>query len=129
MLKQALAEAGIRYRVIVVSACYSGGFVPPLADPNTLVMSAARADRNSHGCAHEADWTFFGRAYFDEALKETPSFRKAFDLATVKIAEREKAEDLTPSEPQLAEGKAIGPVLARLEERLSRRPARPPEKP
>lgn len=116
VLKQAIADAGIRYRVIVISACYSGGFVLPLADPNALVMSAARADRNSHGCSHEADWTFFGRAYFDEALKKTTSFRKAFDLATVKISEREKAESLLASEPQIKEGAEIAPVLAKLEQ-------------
>ncbi|TVO67595.1 hypothetical protein FHP89_10135 [Denitromonas ohlonensis] len=34
----------------------------PLAEPNTLVVTASRADRNSHGCSHSADWTFFGRA-------------------------------------------------------------------
>ena len=52
--------------------------MPRLANPDTLVMSAARADRNSHGCSHEAGWTFFGKAYFDEALRKTRDFQEAF---------------------------------------------------
>jgi hypothetical protein len=102
-----LDAAGIRNRVILVSACYSGGFVPPLADPDTLVMAAARADRSSHGCSHEADWTFFGRAFFDEALRETTSFIDAFDRASAAVARREAAEGLEPSEPQIAVGETI----------------------
>lgn len=117
-LRAALDEAGIRNRVIVVSACYSGGFVPPLADEHTLVMSASRADRNSHGCSHEADWTFFGKAYFDEALRETRSFTSAFETARASVAAREKEEGLMASEPQIAEGAGIRPVLEALDRAL-----------
>jgi hypothetical protein len=70
-------------------------------------MSAARADRSSHGCSHEADWTFFGRAFFDEALRETPSFTEAFARARAAVGTREAAEGLEPSEPQIAVGEAI----------------------
>ncbi|MEC5384487.1 C13 family peptidase [Uliginosibacterium sp. H3] len=113
-LKTALDKAGIRHRVVIVSSCYSGGFVPPLADANTWVMTAARADRNSHGCSHEADWTFFGRAFFDEALRKTRSLEEAFDMAKQAIAEREKAEGLTPSEPQVGGGETVKPLLRRI---------------
>ncbi|WP_374340129.1 C13 family peptidase [Methyloversatilis sp.] len=102
-----LDAAGIRHRVILVSACYSGGFVAPLAGPDTLVMAAARADRSSHGCSHEADWTFFGRAFFDEALRETSSFTEAFARARAAVGTREAAEGLEASEPQMAIGEAI----------------------
>ena len=117
LLRQMLDEAGIRYRVVVVSACYSGGFVKPLANPDALVITAARADRNSHGCSHEAEWTFFGKAYFDEALMQTASFTEAFELARGKVAEREKAEGLEASEPQMAAGESIHRVLQTLEKR------------
>jgi hypothetical protein len=113
-LKAALDKAGIRRRVVVVSSCYSGGFVPPLADANTWVMTAARADRNSHGCSHEADWTFFGRAFFAEALHHTRSFEQAFDMAKQSIAQREEAEKLTPSEPQTGGGEAVKAVLRKM---------------
>lgn len=116
-LRQMLDEAGIRYRVVVVSACYSGGFVQPLSNPDTLVITAARADRNSHGCSHEAEWTFFGKAYFVEALAQTTSFTEAFMLAREKVAEREKAEGLEASEPQMAVGERIAAALKRFERR------------
>ncbi len=110
-LKAVLDNAGIRHRVVVVSSCYSGGFVPPLADAETWVMTAARADRNSHGCSHEADWTFFGRAFFDEALRHTRSFEQAFETAKKSIAQRENNEGLTPSEPQTGGGETVKRIL------------------
>lgn len=106
-----LDTAGIKNRVIVVSACYSGGFVPKLANENTLVMSASRDDRNSHGCSHEAEWTFFGKAYFDEALRNTRDFEEAFAKAKEAIHQREESGKLTHSEPQIAVGEKIRPLL------------------
>ena len=41
-LRHALDEAGIQRRVVVVSACYSGGFVPALQDEHTLVITRGR---------------------------------------------------------------------------------------
>lgn len=90
-----------RYKVVVISACYSGGFIPPLKDDRTLVMTAARADRVSFGCSEENDFTYFGRALFAEALNETDDLARAFELAKERVAEREQADDFEPSEPQL----------------------------
>ncbi|MDR3087127.1 MAG: C13 family peptidase, partial [Azoarcus sp.] len=42
-LRKALNDAEIERRIVVISACYSGNFVPALADENTLVMTAAAA--------------------------------------------------------------------------------------
>ncbi|WP_310447292.1 C13 family peptidase [Thiobacillus sp.] len=104
-LKAALAATPIKWKVIVVSACYSGSFIPALKDDNTLVITASRADRNSFGCDAKNSMTDFGRAYFAEALKQTTSFTAAFKLASQRIAVREKAEGLTPSQPQMSLGK------------------------
>ncbi len=90
-----------RHKVVVISACYSGGFIPLLRDDKTLVMTAARADRVSFGCSEENDFTYFGRALFADAFSETDDLQRAFELAKVKVAEREKAEDFQASEPQL----------------------------
>ena len=106
-LKAALAATPIKWKVIVVSACYSGSFIPALRDDNTLVITASSADRNSFGCDARNSMTDFGRAYFVEALKQTKSFTAAFELARTRIAAREKAEGLTPSQPQMALGKAF----------------------
>ena len=118
-LRAMLDEAGIRNRVVIVSACYSGGFVAPLKDDNSLVITAAAPDRNSFGCGNENQWTYFGKAYFDEALRKTSSFTRAFDNALPVIAEREKAQSHTPSNPMIAAGDGIRAKLAQLEAQLS----------
>nr|WP_288498209.1 C13 family peptidase [uncultured Pseudomonas sp.] len=90
-----------RDKVVVISACYSGGFIPALKDDKTLVMTAARADRVSFGCSEEADFTYFGRALFAEALQQTDDLQEAFELARQAVAEREQADGFEPSEPQI----------------------------
>lgn len=114
-----LASSGIPGRVVVVSACYSGGFVDALADPHTLVASAAASDRRSFGCSNDAELTYFGEALFAGALEETRSFETALERAAERIAEREQAEGKQPSRPQLAGGDALRPRLARLEQRTT----------
>lgn len=106
-LQRMLQDAKIKWRVIIVSSCYSGGYVEPLKDPYTLVITASRADRTSFGCENHADFTYFGQAYFQEALRRTTSMVDAFEIAKNSIAERERAEGLTPSEPQMYLGSAI----------------------
>lgn len=115
-LRQMLDDAGIRNRVIVVSACYSGTFLDALKADDTLVITASAADRNSFGCSNEADFTWFGKAYFDEALRKTDSFVDAFDLAVPVIAERERKDDYKPSDPQRYVGTGIEGTLARWRE-------------
>ncbi len=110
-LRAALDDAGIRNRVLVISACYSGGFVPALKDDNTLVLTAAHRNRTSFGCGADSDITYFGRAWLVDALNGTTDFVAAFETAKMLIAEREDAEDFRPSRPQIAIGKAILPRL------------------
>jgi Peptidase C13 family len=117
-LRQLLDESGIRNRVVIISACYSGGFVKPLEDPNTLVITASAANRNSFGCSNEAEWTYFGKAYFDEALRGTYSFTTAFEMAKPKIAERERKDKFDASEPQMSIGSGIAPTLEALAKQL-----------
>lgn len=121
-LRQALDRAGIRHRVIAVSACYSGGWIEPLSDPHTLVMTAADAKRTSYGCGRLSELTFFGRAVFDEQLRKTHSFEAAFAAAVPVIRQREidAGKDDGFSNPQMAVGAQIGAVLKGLEERLGK---------
>jgi hypothetical protein len=109
-LKRMLEGSGIRRRVVVVSSCHSGSFIPALADPSTLVIAASRADRSSFGCEDRRAWTYFGDAYFNQALREETSFRAAFDKAKRLIAQWETRERLTPSLPQIAGGEALDDV-------------------
>ena len=55
-----LAPLAGRKAVVVISACYSGGFIEPLKNQQTLIMTAARADRVSFGCSEQSDFTYFG---------------------------------------------------------------------
>ena len=117
-LARLLQDAGIKWRVIVVSACYSGGYIEPLRDDNTIVITASAAERTSFGCETGRDFTYFGEAYFRDALERTRSFTQAFELAKASVAKREADEGLTPSLPQMWVGRAIG-------ERLQQAPDRP----
>jgi Peptidase C13 family len=106
-LAEMLDESGIRWRVVVISACYSGGFVEALKNPYTVVITASDANSTSFGCTHENEWTYFGEAYFNEGMEQTPSFVEAFDIARNAVAQREKAGRLDPSNPQMFVGEAI----------------------
>ncbi len=112
MLARLLRESGVRWRVVVVSACYSGGFIDPLKDDTTMVITAARADRKSFGCSDTADFTYFGRAYFEQALNQTDSFTDAFRKAKALVHEWELRDKQTPSEPQIHVGSEIKQQLA-----------------
>jgi hypothetical protein len=111
-LARMLQDAGIRYRVIVVSACYSGGFIEPLRDDNSLIITAAAADRSSFGCEPGRDFTYFGEAYFRGALAKTRSFADAFQVAKDLVDKQEQAEKLEASQPQMVVGNAIRKRLA-----------------
>jgi hypothetical protein len=91
-----LKESGIRWKVVVVSACYSGGFIEPLQDERTLVMTAARRDRRSFGCADENDFTYFGRAFFKESLPKSRSFVEAFRRAEALVRDWERKDGEAP---------------------------------
>lgn len=118
-LARMLADSGIKWKVIVISACFSGGFVEPLKDDNTLVITAADAFHSSFGCNYDSDYTWFSEALYDEALRETFSFAEAFDAAKKTVSARERAEGFPPSNPQIAMGNAMRNKLAALEKRLA----------
>jgi hypothetical protein len=113
-LARMLQDAGIKYRVIVVSACYSGGFIEPLRDGNTLIITASAADRSSFGCEPGRDFTYFGEAYFRSALGKTRSFSEAFGIARDLVDSQERSEKLAPSRPQMELGDAISKRLGEL---------------
>lgn len=107
-LRQMLDDAGIRWRIVVISACYAGGFIPALSDPRTLVMTAAAADRTSFGCSTDSEMTYFTEALFRQALAAEPSLTGAFAKAQALVSAREQAEGLAPpSDPQIFVGEAM----------------------
>ena len=118
-LAQILQDSGIRWKVIVVSACYSGSFLDSLKDDLTLVMTAARADRTSFGCSDDAEFTYFGRAYLEQALNQTTSFIEAFAKARALVNQWETRDQEVHSEPQIAKGALIEAKLEQWRATLS----------
>jgi hypothetical protein len=109
-----LDREGIKNRVVIVSACYSGTFVPPLANDNTIVLTASDAKSTSFGCAPERDWTYFGDALFRQSLRPGRDFQRAFDNARVLIQGWELMDRARPSNPQAHFGPALVARLAPL---------------
>ncbi|WP_347985745.1 C13 family peptidase [Methylomonas sp. AM2-LC] len=110
-LRTMLDEAGIKWRVIIISSCYSGGFIDALQNENTLIATAAAADKTSFGCSDDVDFTYFGEALFKDTLPHEKSVVYALQTAQKLINAREKLESLDPSQPQLVVGQAITPKL------------------
>ena len=66
----------------------------------------------SFGCAPGRDWTFFGDAFFNRALRPGLDLSSAFNGARITISEWELAENLSPSNPQAHFGPALVEKLA-----------------
>lgn len=117
-LRDMLAQANIRSRLVIVSACFSGAFIAPLMDDDTIVLTAAAPDRSSFGCQPQRDWTFFGDAYFNRGIREGGTILGAFDDAKRLIARWEREQNLTPpSSPQSFVGPRAADLLSRVERR------------
>lgn len=121
-LKHALDESGIRFRVVIVSACYAGVFVDALKSDDTLVMTAADADHSSFGCDDDRDLTYFGEAFLKDSVPATRTLEEAFAKTAVLIQQRETSEHKIRSNPQISVGAHIREKLAELEGGAARRP-------
>jgi len=125
-------KPAMRWKVVVVNACYSGGFLDALRDDSTMVMTSARADRTSFGCGADSDITYFGKAFLAEALNKTTSLREAFDLARTSVDQWETADaqhgddkSIQHSEPQIASSPSIEAKLALWQRTLRDTPSIP----
>jgi len=121
-LRRLLDKSGITWKVVVVSACYAGGFIDPLRDDHSLIITAADESHESFGCGYGEKFTWFGEAFLDHALRSTFSFTAAFEAAREIIGQWEEEQGETPSNPQIWVGKAMEGKLGVLENQLARRP-------
>jgi hypothetical protein len=110
-LARLLDGTGVRHRIVIISACYSGVFLGPLANDDSLVITAADSEHSSFGCQDKVKWTYFGDAFFNTALRHTADLRQAFDEAGAIVRQRELHYHLVPSNPQIAGGKNIDVLL------------------
>ncbi|MFO1313400.1 MAG: C13 family peptidase [Burkholderiales bacterium] len=117
-LKQLMDDAGIKWRIVVVSACYSGGFADTLADDFTLVITSTKEDTPGFGCEGRTPPTLFGDAFFQQGLAKVNTFEAAFEIAKAKVAERERAAGYEPaSDPQWRLGDEMAQKLKSLRKR------------
>lgn len=124
-LRASLDDAQVGNRIAIVSACYSGGFIPALRDPRAIVITAARRDRTSFGCGDTESATYFGRALLVEGLNRDDGLLDAFAYARRQVARREKDDGFTPSEPQIDIGEDALVALKAWEASLERGPRVP----
>jgi hypothetical protein len=128
-LKAALVEAGIERRVLILSACYSGVFVPVLASENTAILTAAASTRTSFGCLAENDWTFFGDALINRALRQPVGLEDAARLAGRSVAEWEAKARFLASLPQTSIGAGAKSWLPAIEAAMPAQPSQPVGRP
>jgi hypothetical protein len=103
-LADALRKAGIGRRMVVVSACYSGSWIKPLASPDTILLTASAADRTSFGCDDERDTTVFGEAFVRHAAERGISLQDAFAAMRADINAQEAKSSGARSLPQSSVG-------------------------
>lgn len=128
-LKAALAEAGISRRVLILSACYSGVFIPALASPDTAILTAAASTRSSFGCQAENDWTFYGDALINRALRQPVGLEEAARIAGRSVAEWEAKARYLASLPQVNIGTSAKGWLPQIEAQMPRTPSAPVGRP
>ena len=116
-LAEILRSLGIRNRLLILQACFAGQFIPALKDAHSIIVTAAASDRTSFGCQAGNDWTFFGDALINHALRQPLPFDVQVRRAMALISAAEEREKLEPSNPQVSTGSETAKWLARLEER------------
>lgn len=130
-LRASLQQAGIRTKLILVSACFAGNYILPFSNDDTVILTAAAADKTSFGCEPQRDWTYFGDAMFNHALRGGENIIDAFNMARGIIteweddlhaqsqakpaAQRAKEQAPQPSNPQQNAGDHALSVIAKAE--------------
>jgi hypothetical protein len=109
-LAQAVAQSEFKRKVLIISACYSGIFTP-LANEDTLVITAADSTHPSFGCEEGNVWTYFGEAFFNQAMRHPGTMQQRFAEAQALIKAREEAQGFEPSNPQMAGGGNVLSIL------------------
>jgi len=124
-LAELIDPPGFKNRLLIIQACYSGQFVAPLSSDRTIIATASSADRPSFGCSAGNDWTLYGHALINLAMREPKALEAQFRRASEIVAEAEQRAGLQPSNPQLSIGRATSGWLKALEARAPKIATRP----
>lgn len=128
-LRSVLTELGVERRILIISACYSGIFVPELSSADTAILTASAHNRTSFGCAAENDWTFYGDALINNALRKPQSLEKASAEASLAIAGWEASALVPASLPQTSIGANVARWIAALDARMPQSATKPVGRP
>ena len=112
-----LDRPGFKNRLIILQACFSGQFVPVLEGPRTVVATASSSMKSSFGCSAGNDWTFFGYALINQAMRQPDTFVRQFRRAFVTILGWEQRSGFESSSPQISVGDQAAGWLAALDAR------------
>lgn len=112
-------------RLVILSACYSGIFIPRLASGTSVVITAAASDRPSFGCSPGNDWTYFGDAFINRAMRKPQPLGAAFAEARRLVSQWEARTRLPNSNPQMSVGMGASRWLTPLERRSPADATRP----
>lgn len=124
-----LASQEPKNRLIILQACFSGQFIPALTSPRTVVATAASSMHSSFGCSADNDWTFFGHALINQAMRKADTFARQFRRAVVTIIGWEQKLGIQPSSPQIVIGKDTSAWLVALDSRAGAVPTTPVGRP
>jgi hypothetical protein len=120
-----LDRPGFKNRLIILQACFSGQFVPVLEAPRTVVATASSSMKSSFGCSAGNDWTFFGYALINQAMRQPDTFVRQFRRAFVTILGWEERSGFESSSPQISIGNDTAGWLAALDAREPRTASAP----
>jgi hypothetical protein len=124
-----LDQPGFKNRLIILQACFSGQFVPALEAPRTVVATASSSMKSSFGCDSGNDWTFFGYALINQAMRQPDTFVRQFRRAFVTVLGWEQRLGVEPSSPQISVGNETAGWLAALDAREPKTPSAPVGRP
>lgn len=85
----------------LLSACYSGSFVRPLAGPGRVILTAAAHNRNSFGCAYHDKNTYFIGNLLGTSWNPDATWLENHRLMADNIAKLEQQNGLPNSSPQI----------------------------
>ncbi|MBV8776202.1 MAG: hypothetical protein JO032_03945 [Alphaproteobacteria bacterium] len=101
------AGCGTVPTVVIISACYSGLFARgAMPAPNRIILTAARIDRPSFGCAAERTYTVYDSCLLG-GLPHAATWRALFGETKACVRSREQELAALPSYPQASFGAAV----------------------
>lgn len=118
-----------RPSIVVISACFSGVFVPPLERDDRMILTAARPDRASFGCGESDRYPYFDDCFLSEIGKARDFIALGRAVQTCVARKEIDTGASPPSEPQMWVGPELRPMLPLYPFGRAMKPASSPQPP